>query len=129
MDMLITIVVGAAAVAGILTARRYRRVIVVNEGHAGLRYRNGRLVETLEPGLHIRYGWRQRVEQVDTRVQALEMPGQELLTLDSVTLKLSLAVEEQVIDAGMAARGASSWQKQVYTALASPARRRRPPDL
>lgn len=59
--------------------------------HAGVLFIDGRYVDTLAPG---RYAfWRNRgavkLARVDRREQALEVPGQEVLTADRVTLRLT----------------------------------------
>jgi regulator of protease activity HflC (stomatin/prohibitin superfamily) len=99
--------------------RRHRvlAVLVVNEGQVGVLFRNGRLVETLQPGLHIRTGWRLRMEVLDTRAHEIAVPAQELLAADNVTIKLTLVAEQRVIDPAQAIRVAQSWQQYVYSGL------------
>ena len=105
------------AVIGFFALRRFVRFFIVDEGHVGLFFRNGRLAETLPPGLHYRAGWRLRMEPVDTREQEFSLAGQEVLTADNVTIKLSLAVAQRVADAPLALRAAQWWHLRIHTAL------------
>ncbi len=95
-----------ALVAGLtqpsLRARAVRNanavlLVQVPENHVGLLRVDGKLLRLLPAG---RYGfWRCNreivVELVDTRLQALEVSGQDILTRDKVSLRLNLAANWQ----------------------------------
>jgi regulator of protease activity HflC (stomatin/prohibitin superfamily) len=73
----------------------------IDEGHTGLLFIENRFVRALSPGL---YGfWNAagspRVEVVDLRLQTLEIPGQEILTQDKVSIRVNVWAEFQVVDA------------------------------
>ncbi len=72
----------------------------------GLLIVDGELVETLQPRLYAYWKFNRRVmvEQVDLRLQAIDVQGQEILTKDKVTLRVNLAAQYQVTDA-VKARG------------------------
>lgn len=74
--------------------------IVVREGERVLRYRDGRFVEALEPGAHRRpwAPWREQRARVDLRPALLVVPGQELLTADGVSVKLSVLARRRVAE-------------------------------
>jgi len=112
---LVYIPLAAAALAAV--AVQLVRRHVVQDGHVGLLYRSGRLVATLRPGPHWKLGWRSRVVPIDTRSQAMDLSGQEVLTADSVTVKVTLTAEYRVIDAVRAVQSAALWQQNLYTAL------------
>jgi hypothetical protein len=68
--------------------------------HQGVLFINGKYVETLSPG---RYAfWENRanvkVVTVNRKEQVLDVQGQDLLTADRVTLRLSVAVVYRVVD-------------------------------
>lgn len=68
--------------------------------HAGVLFADGRYAETLTPG---RYAfWRHRVVvklvRVDRRELVLDVPGQEVLTADRVTLRLTAVATYRVAD-------------------------------
>lgn len=93
------ILTAAIALLGAGVARlRWRNETVVNEGHCALLFRNGRFVEKLEAGRHVRWGRHVRVEPVDLRRQPLQLAGQEVLTRDNVSVKASALINWQVID-------------------------------
>ena len=72
----------------------------VDDGSVGLLVIDNRVVRTLQPG---RYGFwsvagAPRVETVDLRRQLVEVPGQDILTKDKVTLRVNISAEYQVVD-------------------------------
>jgi regulator of protease activity HflC (stomatin/prohibitin superfamily) len=73
---------------------------IVPEGHVGLLYVDGELTRTLAPGFHAFFAVERvvNVELYDTRVQTLEVSGQEILTKDKVSLRINLAATYQLTD-------------------------------
>ena len=62
----------------------------------GLKYVNGRFAEQLGPGRHVFWSHpeaRVNVIALDTRLQQVTVPGQDLMTRDKVTLRLTLTLE------------------------------------
>ena len=59
----------------------------------GLLYVDGRYIKTLQPGLHAywRFNRTINIEIWDTRLQNIEVCGQETLTLDKVSLRITLS--------------------------------------
>ena len=78
----------------------YVYVASVNDHAVGLLMVDGEFVQTLVPGFHAFWIVNRKVvvEQLDTRVQAMEIQGQEILSRDKVSLRLNLGVQYQVID-------------------------------
>lgn len=72
----------------------------VSEHHLGLLYDNDKFIQTLDTGLHAywRYNHKYTCRTVDTRVQEIELAGQEILTKDKVTLRINLSATYQVTD-------------------------------
>lgn len=68
--------------------------------HVGVLKIDGVVVGLLEPGQHgyLRCGSQVEIEMVDTRLQALEVSGQEILTRDKVSLRLSLVANWRYLD-------------------------------
>jgi hypothetical protein len=115
--MNIEVLILTAIVALILIAivvPRFRRAFIVPEGYAGLLYHNGKFVEVLAPGPHVRWGRNFTLGAQDTRKTSLVVPGQEVLTADKVSLKFSLIVTYQVIDPTKAAHETQHWQADLY---------------
>ncbi len=72
--------------------------IVVQEWERVLLYRDGRFEEVLEPGRHRRLRWRRRRVRVVVRPRLLVVPGQEVLTADGLSVKVSLTVACRTAD-------------------------------
>lgn len=72
----------------------------VPDHFVGLLFVDGVLTEILEPGLHVYWKFQRSitVELVDTRVQVMEVSGQEILTKDKVTLRVNVVAHYQVAD-------------------------------
>lgn len=72
--------------------------IVVQEWERVLLYRDGRFAEVLEPGRHRRARWRRTRVRVVVRPRLLVVPGQEVLTADGLSVKVSLTVACRTAD-------------------------------
>lgn len=90
--------------------------VEVAEGTTGLLYLEGRFVRALTPGVHPFWNaaGTVRVEIVDLRLQTLEIPGQEILTRDRVSIRVNIAVEFRVTDPALAAAAVSGWTAHLY---------------
>ena len=72
--------------------------IIVQEWERVLLYRDGRFEELLEPGRHRRARWRRRRVPVVVRPRLLTVAGQEVLTADGLSVKLTLLARCRVDD-------------------------------
>lgn len=111
----IVIAVAAVFVAAVVRAH-YRHEFIVNDGFAGLLYHEGKLVETLAAGRHIRWGKNFRVAVVDTRKTLLQVAGQEVLSADNVGVKLSIVLTTQITDAAKSVQAADNHVAHIYSA-------------
>jgi regulator of protease activity HflC (stomatin/prohibitin superfamily) len=111
--ILLAIAISVFAIAFVV---KYRRVFIVPEGYAGLFYRNGKFVEALQAGRHVRWGRELALKFQDIRKAALLVAGQEVLTADNVSLKFSLLVTYQLIDPAKAAHDTQNWSADLYNA-------------
>jgi regulator of protease activity HflC (stomatin/prohibitin superfamily) len=92
---------------------------IVEEARIGLFYLDNRLIRTLTPG---KYGFwavagNPRVDVVDLRRQILEVPGQEILSKDKVSLRVNILAEFQVIDAIKAKQMVKDFTEYLYRLL------------
>jgi regulator of protease activity HflC (stomatin/prohibitin superfamily) len=76
----------------------------IDEGQRGLVYLDGRLVRELGPGA---YGFwsavtAPKIAIVETRRQTVDVPGQEILTRDKVTLRVNLSAVYEVVNVAIA---------------------------
>jgi regulator of protease activity HflC (stomatin/prohibitin superfamily) len=101
-------------VFAILVIGKVRYTHIVSEGHTGLLYHQGKFVRVLAPGRHVHWGRHFTVRWVDVRRASLLIAGQDVLTADSVGLKLSLLVTYQVVDAIKATHDTQNWQSDLH---------------
>lgn len=76
--------------------------VTVFEYEKGLRYRNGRFEGLLDPGLYWYVPFFTLIQKVDVRPQCVTISGQEVLSSDGVTVKVSLAANYQIADSDVA---------------------------
>ena len=78
----------------------YVAISEVADNHVGLLIVDGELVQTLKPGLYAYWKFNRnvKVEQVELRMQAMEVQGQEILTKDKVSLRVNLSAQYQITD-------------------------------
>ncbi|MDY6916943.1 MAG: slipin family protein [Chloroflexota bacterium] len=91
-DIIIYVLV-AIIVLFLLTAA----IKVVYQYEAGVVFRLGRLESTRKPGLRLIIPFIDRMRKVDTRVLTMDVPSQEAITRDNVTLKVNAVVYFRVL--------------------------------
>lgn len=88
----------------------------VASGWVALVFVNGRLAETLPPGLHA--FWRGegdlRVVQFDLREQSTDISGQEIMTADKVTLRMNAVVTWRIVDPVKAVTEVEGYAQALY---------------
>lgn len=87
---------------------------VIQDHEAALLFRYGRYQRVLDAGKHRFWGAGYEVIRVDTREQTLVIPGQDLLTADQVTLKISALATFRVVDALVMHRATSDASAALY---------------
>ena len=111
------VVVVAAALAAALLWRWFPRKVVVPQGHVAALYRDGLFLRLLQPGARwlSPFGLSHRL--VDIRPQILTIAGQEVLTLDHVSLKVSVVCRFGVQDADAALHRVQDHLESLYLAV------------
>jgi regulator of protease activity HflC (stomatin/prohibitin superfamily) len=108
-DELKTIVRAADAV-------RLLDVCKVNRDCVGVLFVDGRYVDQLAPGLNA--FWKDaadaRVVEVDMRESQIDVSGQEIMTLDKVTLRMNALVTYAIQDARLAVSASSDVRQSMY---------------
>jgi regulator of protease activity HflC (stomatin/prohibitin superfamily) len=97
----------------------------VRQFEKGLLYVQGRFVGMLEPGRYAFWNHpaaRVAVTVLDTRVQQLKIDGQELMTRDKVTLRLTLTAEYAPADAATTVHAVADVKDALYLAVQLAAR-------
>ena len=105
-----------AELAAVIPKNEYV-VAEVQEHQRGLEFVQGRLNAVLEPGRHVYWTHPQArvtVELVDMRQEQLTIAGQELMTRDKVTLRLTLSAEFAIAEPVKAAALSTGVRDSVY---------------
>lgn len=111
------IVIGVAfALLLLLLMSRITRVTIF-EYEKGLKYRKGKFDKILGPGAHLVYSPWSVVREVDIRPRFITIPGQEVLTSDGVTLKVSLAARYEVSEPEVAVNKSQDYVQALYLIL------------
>jgi len=115
------LIVGTVVIAFVLwaiavrTIRDYVETVTIWDYQTGLHFRHGRFVETLEAGRHRLWGKGHHVIILDNRISELVVQGQELITADSATVKLTAVVQWKIADALTFHLAAEDARQALYT--------------
>jgi regulator of protease activity HflC (stomatin/prohibitin superfamily) len=112
----IVVLAVAVVVAWSVLRARYLHEFVVNDGLIGLIYRNGKLMEAVKAGRHFRWGKVYRIALIDARNTLLPVAGQEVLSADGISIKISVVVTSQIIDAIKAVQTVDNYTAHLYSA-------------
>jgi regulator of protease activity HflC (stomatin/prohibitin superfamily) len=93
------------------------RRVIIYEYQRGLKYTKGRHVGTLDPGRYWILSAASSIVPVDIRPEFVTIQGQEVLSADGVTLKISLAAEFQVVDPYVAVNRNVNFRNATYLTL------------
>jgi regulator of protease activity HflC (stomatin/prohibitin superfamily) len=100
----------------VIPSGEYVRALV-REHERGLHYVQGRLTQVLAPGRYALWSHPDAevaVSVIDMRLQQVALAGQELMTRDKVTLRLTLTVEFAVEDPALVAHSVQDARDAVY---------------
>jgi regulator of protease activity HflC (stomatin/prohibitin superfamily) len=109
-------VVAAVLLAIFVRISRLKSVIVY-EYQRALRYRRGRYMGTVGPGQYWIFSRSSSIVPVDIRPEFVTVLGQDVLSADGVTLKVSLAAEFEVVDPDVATNKNSNFRTSLYLSL------------
>ncbi len=84
------------------------------EHERGLLYRRGRFQRVLNPGGYWFLRRRYTVHRIDMRIQYVTIPGQEVLTADNISIKISLAASFKVADPFRAINETTNYYEALY---------------
>ncbi len=91
--------------------------VTVYEYQKGLKYTKGRYRGTLDAGQYWIVSAFSSIVAVDVRPEFITIQGQDVLSSDGVTLKISLAAEYQVADPNIAVNKNASFKTSLYLSL------------
>ncbi len=93
---LVVCLVGVALLLSVIFAGAGIRI--VQEYERGVVFRLGRVQGAKGPGLFVVVPWADRMQKVDLRVVTLDLPSQECITIDNVTVRVNAVVFYQILD-------------------------------
>ena len=93
-----TLAIVVAIVVVVLFLLVTSTVKIVQEYERGVIFRLGRLVGARGPGLFFLIPGAERMQKIDLRIVTHEVPAQEAITRDNVTVKVNAVVYFRVID-------------------------------
>jgi len=107
----------AAYVATAILLGAYRKEFTVFEYQRGLRFKDGKLVETLKAGKHRRWGKGQTLTVVDVRPVTTAIGNQEILSKDGLSIKLTATARYQIVDPAAAILESQMYLSEAYHAV------------
>lgn len=93
------------------------RRVTIYEYQRGLKYRNGRFRGTVGPGQYWFFSTFTTIVAVDVRPEFSTVQGQEVLSSDGVSLKVSLAAEFQITDPDAAINKNANFRSSLYLTI------------
>lgn len=114
---ILVIAIALAVIVAGAAGRNLVRRVIVHEFETGLLYRNGRYLRRLLPGAHLVQTFRDEIVVVDARERVVTVAGQEVLSADSVGLKVSVAVAYGVVDPVTALHRTQSYEEALHVAV------------
>lgn len=115
LELVLIIVVVLLIIAVVL--RYTLRRIVIFEFERGLKYVNGRFAGVLPAGIYWFTHFNTDIRKVDIRPVFVSVTGQEVLSSDGVTLKISLAARYRIVDPAVAINQIENYQQALYLEL------------
>ncbi|MBS1243995.1 MAG: rane protein, partial [Deltaproteobacteria bacterium] len=82
---------------------------ILNEYERGVVFRLGRVIGSKGPGLILLIPAVDKMVRVDLRVVAMDVPAQDVITRDNVTIKVSAVLYFRVIDPNRAIIGVENY--------------------
>ncbi|MBI2267679.1 MAG: slipin family protein [Armatimonadetes bacterium] len=101
----------------VIVFRALSVIITIFEHERGLKYHKGRFVKILGPGRYRIFTPVTTVSRIDVRTRFVSIAGQEVLSSDGITLKVSLAAQYDIADPHVAVNKVENYQQAFYLLL------------
>jgi len=105
------------ALALVLTKGKVLCRITILDYERGLRYARGKFTGVMGPGQYWYLPFFVMIRKVDVRPRFVSITGQEVLSADGVTLKVSLAANYEIVAPHTAINSAQDFQEALYLEL------------
>lgn len=93
------------------------RQVLIFEYERGLLYTDGKFKRILEPGKHWLFGHRHLIQKVDVRTRFVNIPGQDVLSSDNVSIKVSIAASYKIDDPYKSVNHTANYLESLYLTL------------
>lgn len=120
--LLLILAVGVLLWGGTLVSRLFSRITVYEYQHV-LLFSKGRFIQVLKPGVYWHFRPNFCVEILDARPKMMTIPGQDVISKDGVSLKVSLLVSYRVTDPKVAILNYENYEQQLYAIAQTELRR------
>jgi regulator of protease activity HflC (stomatin/prohibitin superfamily) len=114
MDYVLPVVV---VVGVVIVLKLGVRRITIFEYEKGLKYHKGKFKSIVAPGQYWYMPFFTVIQKIDVRPRFVSITGQEVLSSDGVTLKVSLAANFEIADPNAAVNRVKSFQEALYLEL------------
>ncbi len=104
-------------VVGLFILKQLFHPVTVFEYEQGLKYSKGRFAGILRPGLYWTIPLISTIRKVDVRQTYVSITGQEVLSSDGVTIKVSLAAQYQISNSAIAINQVEDYQSALHVVL------------
>ncbi len=103
-----------AIVVGLIVVVVASAVRIVAEYERGVIFRLGRLMGARGPGLFFIIPFVERMVRVDLRVVTMDIPSQEVITRDNVTIRVNAVLYFKIVDSNMAVTAVNDFQMATF---------------
>ena len=93
------------------------RRTVIFEYERGVVYRNGKFHRVLQPGSHWLYARMEKLQKVDIRARFVTIPGQDVLSSDNISIKVSIVASFRIDDPFKALSSTFNYLESLYLIL------------
>ena len=94
MDLVVVVIAGVVIIVFLVFSAAVR---IIQQYEAGVVFRLGRYIGTKGPGLRFIIPYIDRMRKVDTRIITLDVPAQECITRDNVTLRVNAVAYFRIV--------------------------------
>jgi len=109
------LIILATLLAIIFIAANFKRTTVF-EYERGLKYSKGKFAGIVAPGRYF-HTVKTVIQKLDMRLRSVTVGGQEVLTSDGISLKISLVAQYEIVDANIAINKVLDYQTTLYAEL------------
>ncbi|MBN1398722.1 MAG: slipin family protein [Bacteroidetes bacterium] len=101
----------------VLIIKSLLKRVIIYDWEKGLKYKKGKYIKTLDAGSYWIYKFSTAIQKVDTRPRFVSVPGQEVLSSDSVSLKVSIVTQYKIDNPFNAVTKSANYEESLYTSL------------